>query len=121
MKSFLKKSAIHFAILAILLFLLQWICDTGLRKSEYENYREWNDAMLGKINAELLIQGSSRAWVHFSPKHLDSAFQINSYNLGIDGYDFLMQDSRLKIYLANNKRPEYIIQVMDITTLPSDA
>ena len=93
--------------------LLQTIIDKGLEKSPNGNFREWDDIYKSKINADMIVQGSSRAWVQFSPKILDSAFNCNSYNLGIDGYGFQMQYYRFLIYLKHNKKPKYIIQNVD--------
>lgn len=99
-----------------ILFGLNYIVDTGLRKSHNFFYAEWNDLMQGKINADLLICGSSRAWVHVSPKILDSVLHTNSYNLGMDGTQFSMQYGRFKIYLQHNKPPKYIVHTVDFTT-----
>lgn len=78
---------------------------------------EWNDIFQSKINADLIIQGNSRVRNHISPKYLDSVFKLNSYNLGIDAYPFHMQYYRFLIYLQHNKKPKYIIQATDFTTL----
>lgn len=91
--------------------------DSGLKRSKFSrNYVEWNDIFDSKINTDLLIQGSSRAWVHISPKNLDSAFNLSAYNLGLDGYAFQMQYYRFLIYLKYNKKPKYIIQSLDYFT-----
>ena len=65
----------------------------------------------------MLIQGSSRAWLQISTKAMDSSLHINSYNLGMDGYNFLMQYYRFKLYQAHNKKPACIIQNVDTMTL----
>ena len=91
--------------------------DSGLKRSKYaRNFVEWNDIFESKINTDLLIQGSSRAWVHISPKSLDSAFNLNAYNLGIDGYSFRLQYYRFLLFLKYNKKPKYLIQSLDYFT-----
>jgi hypothetical protein len=116
MKIFIIKSILFVLSTFFVCYISQYSIDTGLRKTGFGNYREWNDIIDSKIQSDLIIQGSSRAWVHFSPQALDSTFDVNSYNLGIDGYNFAMQYFRLKLYLAYNKKPKYIIQSLDETT-----
>ncbi|MCW3121244.1 MAG: hypothetical protein JWQ38_736 [Flavipsychrobacter sp.] len=99
------------------LFLLAHIVDTGLKRSRHYFYSEWNDLYAGKINADLIIMGTSRAWVQISPKIIDSMMHLNSYNLGMDGAAFRLQYERFKIYLRHNRKPKYIIQEVGYTTL----
>jgi hypothetical protein len=109
-----------FFVLSVLIvaIIIQPLIDKGLRRSNYSsNYEGWNDIFESKINADLLIQGSSRAVNHFSPKHLDSILQINCFNVGIIGYPFEMQYYRFFTYLKHNKKPKYIIQATDYFTL----
>ena len=51
--------------------------DAGLRKSRNAYFANWNDLYNSKINADLLIMGSSRAEFHISPKILDSLLTLN--------------------------------------------
>ena len=92
------------------LFLLAYVVDKGLQQSRYTYYSEWNDIFGGKINADVVIMGDSKAWVQFSPMILDTVLHVNSYNLGMDGSVFPMQYERLKIYLKHNRKPRYILQ-----------
>lgn len=118
MKKFILKSIFFITPLIILAFILQPAIDNRLKQTARSvNFKEWNDIFESKINADLIIQGSSRAYNHVSPKHLDSTFKINSYNLGINGYEFLMQYYRFLIYLKYNTKPKYIIQTTDYRTL----
>ncbi len=109
MKNIYVKMFIFCLIPLPLLFALDYLVDHGLRKSRYTYYSEWNDIFDSKINADLLVLGTSRAWILFSPKAMDSAFHVNSYNLAMDGADFDFGYKRLKIYLAHNKKPKTII------------
>jgi hypothetical protein len=117
MKRFVIKALFFVIILYVLALLVQSFIDKGAGKTGLSNYTEWNDIVESKINADLLIQGSSKAWVQISPQILDSAFHLNSYNLGIDGYFFSMQYARFLFYLKYNKKPKYIIQVVDCNSL----
>lgn len=76
----------------------------------------WTDIYNGHINADVLICGASRAWVMTSPAILDSVLNINSYNIGIDGWNFGMQYARFRIYCQHNTLPKYIVQCIDPST-----
>lgn len=103
----------------LLLFFLtgEYVVTQGLRKVKNTLYKEWNELYDGAINADIVIQGSSRAWVHVSPMILDSALKVNSYNLGLDGAGFKLQYCRYKEYLQYNQKPKTIIQTLDVFTL----
>lgn len=118
MKKFFLKSIFLLIIpLGIISYIIQFKIDTKLAKSNLSNYKDWNNIIESKINADLIIQGSSRAWVHISPYSIDTAFKLNSYNIGIDGFDFIMQYHRFRLYMEHNKKPEYILQIIDPFTL----
>ncbi len=118
MRKFLFK-AIFLLLLPFVVggFFFQSFFDNKLKKSNLSNYKEWNDIFNSKINADLIVLGSSRASQHISPYILDSVLLLNTYNLGIDGFDFLMQYYRFKLYMKYNKSPRYIIQNIDRFTL----
>ncbi len=113
MKLFLTKAVLFLVLLFSIAFLVQSLIDRGLKKDNSGDYREWNDIFWSRINADILIQGSSRAYRHISPRIIDSAFASNSYNLGMGGYGFFMQYYRFLFYLEHNKSPKYILQNVD--------
>lgn len=114
MKRFLIKTIFLSSIIFVLLSVLGIVVDAGLRKSRDNEYCEIYN---GGINADLLICGSSRAWVHISPQIIDSAFNINSYNIGLDGQPFLMQIAKYSFYRESNNKPKYIIYAVDNISL----
>jgi len=100
-----------------ILYGLNFMVDAGLKKSRHRLYSEWNDIYSGKTDASLLIMGSSRAWVHYSPVVLDDILKTKSYNIGMNGWGFSMQYARLKILLRHNPKPKYIIQNLETSLL----
>jgi hypothetical protein len=116
MKKFILRLLLFCLAPLPLLFLLQHVIDTGLKKSRYYYYSEWNDLFSGKVNADLVVLGASRAWVQISPRILDSALHMNTYNLGMDGATLRLQYERFKIYLKYNKKPKYVIQEVGYTS-----
>jgi hypothetical protein len=115
MKLFLLK----FLFFAILLFVFAIIADycisTTLKQSRQGEYGVWNDLFQGKINADLIIHGSSRAWVQLNTHIIEEKFNMQSYNLGSDAYGFHMTACRHKLLLELNKKPSTIIQVLDFS------
>lgn len=117
MKKILIKSGLFSLLLVILLIIIHLITNAGLRKSDFGNLKEWREIINGKINADIIIQGTSRAWVQYNTLIIDSLLKTNSYNFGMDGSPFDIQFVRFKTYLMNNKAPQIIIQNVDIDLL----
>lgn len=88
--------------------------NAGLRKSDFGNLKEWREIINGQINADIIIQGTSRAWVQYNTSIIDSLLKTTSYNFGMDGSPFDIQYIRFKTYLSHNKAPKVIIQNVDI-------
>ncbi len=114
-RKYFVKAVCFVAIGCLLGFFVQSTVDAGLAKTEV--CAGWNDIFSGQINADLLVQGSSRAYVHVSPRMLDEALGVNSYNLAVNGYNFLMQYYRFTVYLQHYEKPKFILQTLDTTTL----
>ncbi len=117
MKRFVLRLLLFCLLPLPLLYAFSYIVDAGLKKSHSYYYAEWNDIFHGTVNANMVITGSSRAYVHVSPRILDSSLHMNAYNLGMNGTKFLMQYDRFKIYLKHNKKPRYVIQTLDFSML----
>ncbi len=120
MKRFLYKIFLYAGLTVLFLSGFTHLCLVGLRRSEFGNLKEWREILEGKVNADLLIQGSSRAWVHFDTRLLDSLLHTHSYNAGMDGAPFDIQYIRWKAYLANNKVPAMVIQNVDLDLLDAN-
>ena len=110
------KIILFLILLFVICLILQKIIDEGLEKSNYSReYKEWYEIFHDKINSDILIQGSSRAFRQISPKILESNLKMSAYNLGMNGYQFLMQYYRFKVYEKYcSKQPKYILQIVDI-------
>ena len=89
----------------------------GLKKTKYSDYAEWNDIFEGRINADLVISGSSRAWVQISPKIVEDQTNCSAYNLGMNGHNLYLQHNRYRNYIEYNREPKFLIQTLGNTTL----
>jgi hypothetical protein len=115
----IRKVFIYAGLFFAFLWILQYIVDKGLRKSKMQYYAVWNDIYQSRINADIIVMGGSRAKVIISPKILDSVLHVNSYNLGINGAFFDVQNTACKVYLQHNRKPRYILQNMDYAVFSS--
>lgn len=84
-----------------------------VEKSNYCSIEQWNDIINGNIDADIVIMGSSRAWVQINPMIIDSVLSTNTYNLGTDGSNFNRQMKKYIIYRKYNKKPKLVIQNID--------
>ncbi len=114
---FIKRTLFFGVLLLILSLSLDILITNGLKKSQTFHFVDWNNIYNSKINSDIIISGNSKAWHHISPKILDSILDAKSYNLGIDGYDFVMQNAKANVYLNHNKKPRLLIQVVGNSTL----
>lgn len=80
----------------------------------------WNDIYSGKIDSDIAIYGSSRAWTHVDPQILQDSLGLTAYNFGIDGLNFSLQYFRHKEYFGHNKKPKIIIISGDIFTFEEE-
>lgn len=82
----------------------------GYKKSRDLNAELWLEVSSGKIDADVLILGSSRALLHYDCRVLEKAFFGKScYTAGMDGGFVRSQLALLKVYLKYNKAPEIAI------------
>ena len=120
MKKFLVKLSLFIAPIFLLGYFFDvWISKNLKNSNRFaeKEYPTWNDIYEGKVNSDLLIFGSSRAWIQIDPTMISDSLGISSYNLGIDGHNFWLQNLRYRELLKNNKRPKFIICSLDYFTL----
>jgi hypothetical protein len=99
------------------MFLADWFFSSQLRKSRDGEFSVWNDIYDSKVNADIVVYGSSRAMVHMDPEIIRDSLNVNAYNLGLNGHNFWLQYFRHKELLKYNQTPKFIIHSVDIFTL----
>jgi hypothetical protein len=120
MKNFIKNILFFIAPIIILSYPLDLVISNVLKSKAQlcvGEYGVWNDILESKIDAEIAIYGSSRAWVHFNPVIFEKELHQKTYNFGIDGHHFHLQYLRHKEYFKYNTHPKIIIFSVDIFTL----
>lgn len=99
--------------------IIQTISDAGLKGIENSRFEEWDNILRGRINADLIILGSSRGSVNYNPKIIGQLTHLDSYNLSFDAASHNIQKAKYNIYLKNNLTPKVIIQNVDLAHFSS--
>lgn len=103
-----------FALVAALLYGIDWAVDGGLRRIRTSSFGASNLAMSGRVNAEIVISGSSRALTHYNPQIIQRVTGHSTFNLGRNGSQTDMQLAYLKAYLEHNAKPKLVIHNLDL-------
>lgn len=117
MRHFIYKILI-FAIIALFLCsVIDYAYSGVLIRSNDARYEAWYDLMHGRIDADIVISGNSRAWVQINPMILDSILNVSSYNLGMNGSAVDRQIRKYRVFKKYNKTPKLIVQNIDFQSL----
>ena len=114
MKKFIYNILIFVLPAGLVLLIADYMFSSVAKHSNEYAIESWYDLMEGNIEADVIIMGSSRAWVQYDPLILDSILGINSYNLGIDARKHYSQIKKYNLFKKRNKKPRLIIQNIDI-------
>lgn len=101
-------------------YVVQYFVDKGFRNYNVEEYEVWNKILAGEINADIIINGSSRARHQFDPKILEEKTSFSCFDIGVDGGKLITIKSRWDSYLAHNKPPKILIQNFDMMYFNSE-
>ncbi len=117
MKKFLIHSVVFAAILWVFAIIADIYVSNNLRHSKERKYAAWNGIYNDTTYYDLVINGSSRAWVQYDPHILDSILHLNTYNFGIDGSAINRQIIKYHKYCELHGQPKYLLQNIDIFTM----
>ena len=110
MKRFLFRFLFVFCGWFIFASIVDYYVSKKIVASQARVTRVWNELFTGKVQADMIFLGSSKADNAYYPPVIDSMLNLKSYNLGLKGklYDMdILRYHILKKY--NNKTPKYII------------
>ena len=118
MKRFIKKVFIYCLVLFAFAFCVDYHISHYLRYNKDREFKAWGDLYNQQLSSEVVINGSSRAWVQYNPIVLDTILNTSSFNLGIDGSAINRQILKYKVYCKQQKTlPKLIIQNLDFATM----
>jgi hypothetical protein len=107
------RVAAFFAVLTLAAVMLDSLITLGMRRLQTGEQGVWNRIVAGRINAQVLISGSSRAQTHYDARLLGEQLGQSVYNIGLNGSQTDMQVARLKTYLRHNPAPRWLIHNLD--------
>jgi hypothetical protein len=109
----LLRLGCFFGLIVILVFATDALITTGLKRITTSSYGAWNQSMQGKVNAAVIITGSSRAVYHYDPRAIEAATGRTAFNLGRNGSQTDVQLAILKAYLEHNQKPTLVVHNLD--------
>jgi hypothetical protein len=108
------RIAMFFVLIGLLALGLDTAVDHGLRGITVSKFGSLNKIISGRVNAEVVINGSSRALCHYDPRVIQQRTGLASYNIGMNASQTDFQLAMLKTYLKNNTKPRVVIQNLDM-------
>lgn len=122
MRQYLKNIILFISPIAILAYPFDLVISSALKKEDHIEFANgeintWNHIYSDTTYSELLIYGSSRAWVHIDPKIMSEKLGLTTFNYGIDGHNFSLQNLRHQESIRHKGYPKYIIYSIDVFTL----
>ncbi len=92
---------------------LDLLVSSGLRRISTSKFGSLNRVVSGKVNTEVVINGSSRALNHYDPRIISQVTGLSAYNLGMNGVQVDVQLAMLRTYLSLNAKPRLVIQNLE--------
>ncbi len=118
MKKFLKKTLLFAFILLIMAVTFDILLVAKTFQFRSNPFATWNDIYKKNIDADVLVMGSSRAFVQFNPAVIDSVLRTSSYNLGMNGRSADSQILKYKVFEhCGNHKPKLILYEVSHNTM----
>ena len=120
MKRFISRFVLFLLPFALLAYGADRFISGKLKK--IYGYKEgefsvWNDLYAGNIKSDILIYGSSRAWLHIDPSIMEDSLHILTYNIGINSHNFWLENFRHQMLLKYCQKPKLIIHSLGMATV----
>lgn len=117
MRAFHLRLVLFATLIAFAALILDDTLDKRMKMMRYDDASVWNDIYAGRASANILICGSSRAATHIDATMIEKASGCATYNLGMMGHNFILEDARYRIYRQHNRKPKLIIFSLDYESL----
>lgn len=119
MRAFLARLLIFILPGVVLAYPLDRLLSYWMAKSHaYPGDVEvWNDIYSDTLQADLVVHGSSRAWMHFDTPMIQDSLGITAYNLGVDGHGFRVQHLRHLEFMDHAPPPKVVLMLADMINL----
>jgi hypothetical protein len=114
MKAFLKYIVEIIVVVFIVAFGIQYFLDSGLRNLKNTQINDWKNILDGKINSDIIINGSSRGFVGYNSDIIGQKLKSSCFNLSFNAGGYNLQQDKFDIYIKKNKIPKVVIQNIDL-------
>jgi hypothetical protein len=101
----------------LLVCALHLAVNAGMRRIARGEFGAFNLAAEGRVNADIIVTGSSRAVLHYNPDVLQRATGLSVFNLGRIGSRTNIHTGILRFYLHQNRPPRLLIENADFNSL----
>lgn len=101
----------------LLFCALHCAVDTGMRRIRAGMFGAFNRVAEGKVNADIIVTGSSRAVLQYDPAILSKEAGLSVFNIGRIGALTNAHTGVLRLYLHHNRPPRLIIENLDLYSL----
>jgi hypothetical protein len=102
---------------AVLVCALHLVVNAGMRRIRFGMFGALNRAADGRVNADIIVTGSSRASLHYDPAILGRTTGLSAFNLGLIGSWTNVHAGILRLYLHHNRPPRLVIENLDLYSL----
>lgn len=117
MKTFIFRLLLFIIPFVIVLSIIDFTYSKIAARTNNFELETWRDLMEGNIDADVIINGNSRAVYQISPQILDSVLGVNTYNIGMDGGPANRHIHKYNVFIKYNHKPRVIIQNIDCLTM----
>ena len=113
MRGFLSKFLVFALVTSVALLAGDYVLSRWMRRAHHPNSEIWYEVMEGKVDADVIALGSSRANTAFYPPVVDSVLDTYSWNLGVLGHHFEAENLRYEMFRLHNRKPRLVVQFVD--------
>ena len=110
----IKKYALFICLLLLMIFSIQYGIDYAYKRKCTDKI---SLLMKHKVDDEVMIFGSSVAYVQFDPGIIQQETGLTTYNMGWDGVFFVQYNGLIKEYLSYQKKCKYVVLACDFDNL----
>lgn len=117
MKKFILKLIVSIALMYLILLGIQAIMDYYLKKDNCCSNNTWSQVYEGKIKADVVVLGTSRAEVQYDTEIIKQTTGLKTYNIGLSGTHYNVLKIRWKAYLNHNSKPKMLVLDLDDSSM----
>ena len=110
--NFLKKTVSFSILIVVIITSLQILITFRIKDKTVFGHDNWDTT--SNIDADIVLLGSSRCWMHLDPGFFNKKFNLKTVNIGMNGHSKINSiQLRLENYLMKNKSPKFVIFSFD--------